>query len=334
MAVHVPCRICWLVLLICVFIVNGEISSWNTKDFQRREHSLTKPYQGSGMGVPHWDFLGSTIVTNSHIRLTPDRQSKFGAIWNNVHCSSQNWELHIQFKVHGSGKALFGDGFAVWYTRERMQPGSVFGSIDRFVGLAVFLDTYSNHNGPHNHNHPYISAMISNGSLQYDHDTDGTHTQLAGCEAQFRNKNYDTYLAIRYERNLLTVSTDIDNKSGWKECFSVSGIKLPIGYYFGVSAATGDLADNHDVISIKFYDLDTDDGKNVDVGYHGLPEAQSMEPPRDRVDDSKGSYLLGNLTGWKLVVIIILLIIGIAVCAMVGIIIFQKQQENSRKRFY
>lgn len=36
------------------------------------------------MGIPHWDMLGSTMVTNNFIRLTPDRQSKMGAIWNNV----------------------------------------------------------------------------------------------------------------------------------------------------------------------------------------------------------------------------------------------------------
>jgi len=28
--------------------------------------------------------------------------------------------------------------------------GPVFGSMDYFQGLAVILDTYSNHNGPHN----------------------------------------------------------------------------------------------------------------------------------------------------------------------------------------
>jgi mannose-binding lectin 2 len=37
------------------------------------------------------------------------------------------------------------------------------------------------------HAHPYISAMVNNGTLYYDHDRDGTHTQLAGCEARFRN---------------------------------------------------------------------------------------------------------------------------------------------------
>lgn len=46
--------------------------------------------------------------------------------------------------------------------------------------------------------------MINNGSLHYDHDRDGTHTQLAGCETKFRNLDHDTHLSIRYERDVLT----------------------------------------------------------------------------------------------------------------------------------
>lgn len=41
-------------------------------------------YLGSGMTIPYWDFMGSTMVTNNYIRLTPDSQSKQGAIWNSV----------------------------------------------------------------------------------------------------------------------------------------------------------------------------------------------------------------------------------------------------------
>lgn len=58
--------------------------------------------------------------------------------------------MHVSFKVHGKGKELFGDGMAIWYAKERMIDGPVFGSKDYFSGLAIILDTYSNHNGPHN----------------------------------------------------------------------------------------------------------------------------------------------------------------------------------------
>lgn len=46
--------------------------------------------------------------------------------------------------------------------------------------------------------------MINNGTLHYDHDRDGTHTQLAGCEAQFRNVNHDTHIAVKYENEVLS----------------------------------------------------------------------------------------------------------------------------------
>ena len=105
--------------------------------------------------------------------------------------------------------------------------------------------------------------MINNGSLGYDHEKDGINTALAGCESMFRNKDYDTFLAVRYQNYKLTVSfkfknkknflflnsnskvsTDVDNKNQWKECLSVENVKLPTRYYFGFSAATGDLSGN------------------------------------------------------------------------------------------
>ena len=65
-------------------------------------------------------------------------------------CKVRNWELQVHFKVHGHGKDLYGDGFVIWYTKDRMVLGPMFGNMDYFQGLAVILDTYSNHNGPHN----------------------------------------------------------------------------------------------------------------------------------------------------------------------------------------
>lgn len=50
--------------------------------------------------------------------------------------------------------------------------------------------------------------MVNNGTLHYDHDRDGTHTQLAGCEAKFRNLDYDTHIAIRYEKDVLRGDVD------------------------------------------------------------------------------------------------------------------------------
>jgi len=37
---------------------------------------------GVGMVIPSWEFYGSTMVTSSFVRLTPDQQSKIGGLFN------------------------------------------------------------------------------------------------------------------------------------------------------------------------------------------------------------------------------------------------------------
>ena len=55
------------------------------------------------------------------------------------------------------------------------------------------------------HGHPYISAMVNNGSLHYAHETDGMHTSLGGCQTNIRRKTHETFVAVRYEHNQLMV---------------------------------------------------------------------------------------------------------------------------------
>lgn len=78
-----------------------------------------------------------------------------------------DWEVQFQFSVHGQGKDLFGDGFSFWYARDRNKLGDVFGSPDYFYGLAIILDTYSNHNGPHNVKLKYTFTLIKKCRIFY-----------------------------------------------------------------------------------------------------------------------------------------------------------------------
>jgi len=316
-------------LISCVIVVYSQ-QAYDINDWFRREHSLAKPYGGTGTGIPYWDFVGSTIVTNKFIRLTMDSQSLQGGLWNTFPVEMKDWEIQFQFKNHGNGKDLFGDGFAMWYTKDRNTLGPVFGSKDFFHGLAIFMDTYSNHNGPHNHPHPYISAMINNGSLHYDHDKDGTNTEIAGCEAQFRNKDFDTHVAVRYQNYKLIVSTDIENKNEWKECFVSNNIKLPTGYFFGFSAATGELSDNHDILSVKVYELESE-RKNEKIDASQItPEAENFSEPREHHDDEKPS-MLWTVFKWFFIVIFILVALGL-VAWLIYYCVSNRQRTN--KRFY
>ncbi|KAL0608312.1 Vesicular integral-membrane protein VIP36 [Plecturocebus cupreus] len=250
-------------------------------------------------------------------------------------CFLKDWEMHVHFKVHGTGKNnLHGDGIALWYTRDRLVPGPVFGSKDNFHGLAIFLDTYPNDETTERV-FPYISVMVNNGSLSYDHSKDGRWTELAGCTADFRNRDHDTFLAVRYSRGRLTVMTDLEGENEWKNCIDITGVRLPTGYYFGASAGTGDLSDNHDIISMKLFQLmveHTPDEENIDWTKIE-PSVNFLKSPKDNVDDPTGNFRSGPLTGWRVFLLLLCALLGIVVCAVVGAVVFQKRQERN-KRFY
>ncbi|CAF3414551.1 unnamed protein product [Rotaria sp. Silwood1] len=204
----------------------------------------------------------------------------------------------------------------------------VFGYADHFNGLAIIMDTYSNRIDNYNHIYPYISAVINNGSLHYDHDRDGADLNIAGCEAAFRGRDIDTLVAIRYQNNRLTVSTDIDGENTWKECFSIDNIQLPTYYYFGFSAATGELSDNHDIISVHTYQLDLSEQRQKEDRKNIIPSAPSAHMGQIDDDTAKTSK-------WSTLKIFLLVLLLIILCLSgIGAFYYMKQHRYHSSRLY
>ncbi|RKO92648.1 legume-like lectin, partial [Blyttiomyces helicus] len=197
-----------------------------------------------------WNFGGDTVVeVNRQIRLTPDRSSKDGWLWGRVPFTSSSWVVEFEFKVHGLGGSLYGDGFGFWYTADKETLGPVFGSKDEFTGLGVFFDTYSN--GRHRHTFPYVNAMLGDGKTKYDHSNDGKTNEIGGCAADFRERDWPTKAKVKYIRDeMLQVQLNIKGDDVWEDCFIAYNISLPTLGYLGFSAWTGDVSDNHDIISV------------------------------------------------------------------------------------
>uniref|UniRef100_A0A8C2CKF7 Lectin, mannose-binding 2-like a n=1 Tax=Cyprinus carpio TaxID=7962 RepID=A0A8C2CKF7_CYPCA len=293
------------------------------EEFLKREYSLSKPYQGIGVsGSSHWEQMGDALVTSDHVRLTPDQQSKQGAIWSRIPCHLRDWELQVHFKIHGQGKKnLNGDGLAIWYTKERMQKGPVFGNRDFFTGLGVFKSN--------TRIFPYVLAMVGNGTISYDHERDGRPTELGGCNAMVRNLKHDTFLFIRYVRRRLTIMLDIDGQHEWRDCLDVPGVRLPQGFYFGISAITGDLSDNHDMISMKLYQLTILRSKQEDVEEQEvlIPSVDNMELLRPYTDAE-------GMSSIAIFFSVLFSMLGVFLLVVVGLVLYGHWSESRRKRFY
>lgn len=215
-------------------------------------HSFSPPLAAQ---IPFWNSGAGAIVYSDLIRLTPQQQGRYGYVWNNVISEMSDWSVVLEFQVNGlpSGGA---DGFAFWYSDKSETIGSVYGSTDYWVGLGIMFDTFNNDNVGRN---PIITAVYNDGTKKYDFATDGATQSIGSCPSNYRNLQSPASARITYQNKKLTVDIgtrrDASNQPAYINCFTVDNLELGIDKYFGVSARTGDLSDNHDIISILTTDL-------------------------------------------------------------------------------
>ncbi|KAL0085599.1 legume-like lectin family-domain-containing protein [Phycomyces blakesleeanus] len=209
------------------------------------------PYIDDELQSRWFDFGGDTIInTNRQIRLTSTKPSQSGYLWSRLPLTATDFEIEFKFKVAGSSSHLFGDGFAMWLTKQRAVTGPVFGSVDFFNGLGIFFDSYDNERA-HRHSFPYVRSMLNDGSKSYDNSQDGRMTELAGCEANFRDREFPTRGKLTYHKNnYVQLELMWREEDVWEVCFKQHKVELPDQVYLGFTAHTGEVTDNHDIISV------------------------------------------------------------------------------------
>lgn len=215
-----------------------------------RTHSLFSPYVDSSLQNKFWDYGGDAIVdTNRYVILTQDRRNETGWIWSRLPIDMTDFEITVEFVVKGHSTSTSGDGFAMWFTKERMQGGPVFGNRNRWNGLGLIFDTYPN--SPHRGFFPRISAVKNNGNVDYDLSKDGENQDMAHCNMQLRRTPTDTRLRFTYIKDVymeLALQTQEWNK--WTSCFRISPYDFAEPPYVGFSASTGEVSDLHGITSV------------------------------------------------------------------------------------
>lgn len=234
-------------VIFFIFVISVTNSTLVHRRFEYK-YSFKPPYLAQKDNtVPFWEYGGNAIASSENVRIAPSLRSQKGAIWTKQPINFDWWDVDISFRITGRGR-IGADGLAFWYTQNKgAYDGDVFGSSDKWVGLGIFFDSFDNDN---KHNNPYIMAVVNDGTKEFDHQNDGSTQQLAGCLRDFRNKPFPTRARIEYYQNTLTVLFNngmTNNEQDYEMCLRAENVVLPKNGYFGLSAATGGLADDHDV---------------------------------------------------------------------------------------
>jgi len=293
-----------------------------------RTHSLHAPYLDSDMQSRWFDFGGNTIIrADQYIRLTSDRPSQEGWIFSRVPLTATNWEILVEFKIHGQANPhgnLHGDGFAMWLTKQRATPGPVFGGTDRFEGLGIFFDTYKN-NRPGTV-FPYVMAMVGDGTKVYDKANDGKDNEFMGCSARgIRSANVPTKAKLTYfQDKSLKLELQYKSEDSWDLCFETNDPPtIPSVAYLGFSAETGELSDNHDIISVATKNLYDTKGRDSTMNKPGPGGKQASGGGRERKKGSGGS--------WSWFFFKVLMFFMVVVGGYVGYTAWRTQQRRSHR---
>ncbi|XP_036592397.1 protein ERGIC-53-like [Trichosurus vulpecula] len=206
-----------------------------------------------GQEIPFWSHHGDAIPGLEEVRLAPSMRNKSGVMWTQAAIPFPNWEVEVAFHVSGLGR-LGAEGMAVWYTRDRGWTGPALGGPAFWDGIGILFDSFDNDN----QNNPVIQVLANDGQTPYDYLRDGGGQVLGSCLQDFRNRPYPFRARITYweEKLRVSVNNGLTTQGAIDEiCTEVGPLLLPPGGFFGVSAATGILADDHDVLSFLTFSL-------------------------------------------------------------------------------
>ena len=128
-----------------------------------------------------------------------------------------------------------------------------------------------------------------------------------------------TYLADQE----LTVDLMHPEEDNWRACFTIPSPKLPHAAYLGFSAETGELSDNHDILSIS--------SKNLYAPQ--TPGHSGSGNSKPNMGSSKGDYNYGSEQkkgSWLWSFIKLVFFLAILAGAYIGFTAWRMQQRRSR----
>ncbi|CAM9525993.1 unnamed protein product [Ectocarpus sp. 6 AP-2014] len=240
-----------------------------------------------------WDVTGEAKVMRNFVRLTPDRQSKRGAVWSVDAIGNTVFSSVLEFRLSGKGDRFFGDGLALWVVeperrhdlydmhyggyydddlgagwgggmkdlRADLPSGDFHGFVETFKGLGVIVDTYRNEE--YYNAHKDFTIVYNTGNMTRDEMVEAS----VGCNGQVRfyenRADFDpgsvsSRVKVEVAGNVLTVKVDPKNSKTWEDCAQLDlpkelGEEWAKGGHLGLTASTGQLSDNHDVIRLETY---------------------------------------------------------------------------------
>jgi lectin, mannose-binding 2 len=147
-----------------------------------------------------------------------------------------------------------------------------------------------------------------------------------------RNGQNASRIKMRYfhDKSLdVSLSYDAEHKQ-WEKCFSLPNVKLPSVAYLGFSAETGELSDNHDLVSVETRNL-----YELNQGQHagsaaGAAAGAAAAPEKSGKRRKKGLKEGGRRRSWTWLLVKFVLLGFVIAGVYIGYTAYRSQKSRSR----
>ena len=256
--------------------------------------------------IENFDLGGTAVAHRTFVRLTAEAQGSKGWLTSQQPFIMREWSAMLELRASGQSPHLYGDGLAIWLVKasEHIE-GPVFGREDKWDGIGIFFDTFQNIDHSHHHKHPYIYVMQNDGTKAYipDAETTGDATKQvlpgahenSGCSYEFRYaENREdvstlnhTRVHMSYRNKMLKLrlqQTSAGLAKEWFQCIDMKDVEVPSPAFWGLSAAKGDLVDNHDIIQFIIRPLQGIDDAEADYEQWAAAEQAAIKHQMQEFD--------------------------------------------------
>ncbi|KAL8723040.1 MAG: hypothetical protein Q9225_000582 [Loekoesia sp. 1 TL-2023] len=195
--------------------------------------------------------------------------------------AQSEWIADFEFRATGPDRG--GGNLQLWYIKEgrpQMETPSIY-TIGAFDGLALVIDMYGGKGGG-------VRGFMNDGSTDYKSHHPVDSLAFGHCDFSYRNLGRPSKVQVKQLADSFEVIVD------GRRCFWSDKIKLPSGYYFGVSAASADTPDSFEIY--KFV-TSTAPGVTREIPRHDHPSQQQPPPasnPGGQANDQGSQYASSN----------------------------------------
>ncbi|OCK82795.1 concanavalin A-like lectin/glucanase [Lepidopterella palustris CBS 459.81] len=217
-------------------------------------------------GIPNWHIQGEghtpDLLSDRVILTPPYPGNRRGALWADYPVQYSEWQA--QFFFRASGPERGGGNLQIWYTKDGQQ-GVGLSSLytaTKFDGLALLMDQYGGRGGT-------IRGFLNDGTVSYKDHHSVDSLSFGQCNYPYRNLGRFSVLTLKQTADYFQVTVD------GNPCFRSDKVKLPAGYFFGISAASAETPDSFEVN--KFIVSTTNAATREDPNRQPPPQQQQQQ---------------------------------------------------------